>query len=61
MTRAEAIRMFEESVLPQVIATYGVNDRPARDEAWNNWTDMMAKDGEISWDDLESWDHPYPD
>jgi len=53
--------MFEESVLPQVIATYGVNDRPARDEAWNNWTDMMAKDGEISWDDLESWDHPYPD
>ena len=28
-------------------------------ESWNNFTDMLCKDGEISLKQYESWDNPF--
>jgi hypothetical protein len=38
---------FDSEVLPDVIEAYGEDDEPAISEAFNNWTDMLCKDGEI--------------
>jgi hypothetical protein len=57
----DAARTFEEEVLPYIIAEYeqdGVIDSIARHEAWNNWTDALCKDGEISDWQYENWTHP---
>ena len=51
ITWVEACRQFEEHVLPHIIEAYeqdGIPDWPARREAWNNWTDSLCKDGQIS-------------
>lgn len=61
MTRDEAIVQFQEYVLPFVQDEYeqdGRPDWPARREAWNNWTDGLCKDGEISDWQYENWSHP---
>ena len=58
MTREEAIIQFREYVLPFVQAEHekdGVPDWTARREAWNNWTDGLCKDGEISDWQYENW------
>ena len=61
MTFADACETFTEEILPIIQEQYeqdGVPDYPARREAWNNWTDMLCKDGEISdWQDM-NWSHP---
>jgi len=49
---------FETGILPSIIETYeqdGIEDWPARREAWNNWTDGLCKDGEISDWQYENW------
>lgn len=38
---------FDEQVAPAVIAQYGEDDEPAINEAFNDWTDSLCKDGEI--------------
>ena len=38
---------FDEQVAPAVIAQYGEDDEPAMNEAFNDWTDSLCKDGEI--------------
>ncbi len=51
MTRDEAIEIFDNCILPLVVHSYeqdGEPDWPARREAFNNWTDAMCKDGQIS-------------
>ena len=48
---ADACHTFEFEILPMVKETYeqdGQPDWPARSEAWNNWTDSLCKDGQIS-------------
>lgn len=44
---SELSKRFDEEVLPSVIAEYGEDDEPALNEAFNNWTDMLCKDGEL--------------
>lgn len=39
---------FTEEVQPYVIAKYGADDTVALDTAFNDWTDSLCKDGEIS-------------
>ena len=39
---------FDEHVAPFVFEQYGRGDGPAFREAFNNWTDGLCKDGEIS-------------
>lgn len=57
----DAAVQFEEYILPYVRETYeadGIPDWPARREAWNNWTDGLCKDGEISNWQYENWSQP---
>ncbi len=57
----DACRIFEDEVLPLVVEAYeqdGIPDWPARREAWNNWTDALCKDGEISDWQYANWSHP---
>ena len=61
MTRDEAIDIFDNHILPivkQGMESDGEPDIPARSEAWNNWTDAMCKDGQISDWQYENWTHP---
>lgn len=54
MTRREALIEFKRYILPFVRA----NDRPARAEAWNNWTDSLCKEGVITTKQYETWVGP---
>jgi hypothetical protein len=61
ITRDEAIIRFETELLPLIIEEFeqdGVPDIPARSEAFNNWTDALCKDGEISEWQYNNWTHP---
>ena len=61
MTFADACEYFTNEILPMVREHYekdGVPDWPARCEAWNNWTDALCKDGEISEWQYANWSHP---
>jgi hypothetical protein len=61
ITRDEAIVRFEAEVLPYVIEAYeqdGERDIPARSEAFNNWTDDLCKNNEISEWQYNNWTHP---
>lgn len=51
----DARRIFNEEVKPLVIEQYGKDDRPALEEAWNDWTDMLYKDGVISAKAYQNW------
>ena len=61
ITRDEAIIRFETELLPLIIEEFEqdeVPDIPARSEAFNNWTDALCKDGEISEWQYNNWTHP---
>ena len=56
-----ACEQFEAEILPFIQEQYeqdGEPDWPARREAWNNWTDMLCKDGLISDWQYNNWSHP---
>ena len=58
MTWNQACEDFENHVLPYTIKAYeqdGQPDWPARREAWNNWTDSLCKDGQISDWQYNNW------
>jgi hypothetical protein len=62
MTKKEALSHFKNEVLPLVRKQYekdGVIDMPARREAWNNWTDALMKNGNITPAQYENWDNPF--
>lgn len=62
MTKQEAWERFQEEVLPIIERTEqrqsGRKDRPLRAEEWNNFTDSLCKDGQITLKQYESWTHP---
>ena len=61
MTWDQAVNEFELFVLPTVIEHYeqdGIIDEPARREAWNNWTDGLCKDNQISDWQYANWTQP---
>ena len=61
MTKAQALDEWRGRILPAVKHYYeqdGKPDYPARREAWNNWTDGLCKDGEITQRQCETWLHP---
>jgi hypothetical protein len=59
MTKAEALAEFRAEVLPHVVAQYGRNDKPAIREAWNNYTDALCKNRQITLRQYESWVAPF--
>ena len=57
----EAVSRFENEELPFIQEQYeqdGEPDYVARCEHWNNWTDMLCKNNEISDWQYDNWDHP---
>ena len=58
---ADACETFTTEILPMIQEAYeqdGQPDWPARREAWNNWTDALASDGQISDWQVNNWGHP---
>ena len=58
ITWEQACAKFAEYLLPVVVAGYeqdGEPDYVARSEAWNDWTDQLCKDGEISDWQYNNW------
>ena len=61
MLHADASNFFEYEILPAIRFAHerdGQPDWPARREAWNNWTDSLCKDRQISDWQYENWSHP---
>ena len=61
MTKVQAIQEFKQCIMPSIRATYernGGRDLPARREAWNDYTDMLCKDGQITERQYDTWTHP---
>jgi len=51
MTWEQACAQFESEVFPAIQTMYeqdGQPDWPARRETWNNWTDSLCQDNQIS-------------
>lgn len=62
LTKKQALQQFREHVLPSIRAAYeqdGKVDAVARREAWNNYTDALCKDRQITAKQYESWDNPF--
>lgn len=57
MKRTEVIREFCESVAPQIPR----GDKPAFREAWNNFTDALQKDRQITERQYNTWVGPRGD
>jgi hypothetical protein len=58
----QAVDYFENETMPELRAIEatqtGDPDWPLRCETWNNWTDSLCKDGQISDWQYENWSHP---
>ena len=58
MTWEQACEQFASELLPHMQTIYeqdGVPVWPARREAWNNWTESLCKNGQISDWQYENW------
>ncbi len=58
MTKQEAVKAFKTFVLPAIKREFEKNgrcDRPARDQAWNDWTDTLQKNGHITRVQYNGW------
>jgi hypothetical protein len=44
----EAFTMWRDEIRPHVVAQYGEDDQPALSESWNNYTDSLCKDGDLT-------------
>ena len=61
LTFDQACEQFTDCILPMIQEQYeqdGIPDMPARREAWNNWTDSLACDEQISDWQVHNWGHP---
>jgi len=62
----EAVEYFETEMMQHILATECQQsgpfdlrvDYPLRCETWNNWTDSLCKNRQISDWQYENWSHP---
>ena len=59
LTEEQVNNTFEQEILPSVIAQYGKNDKPAVRQAWNDYTDSLCKDGQITQEEYDIWVSPF--
>lgn len=59
LTKKEVIKMFRAEVMPTIIELYGRGDKVAQREEWNNFTDMLCKDRQISQHQYNTWTNPF--
>jgi len=59
LTKREVMQMFKEDIMPGLIKQYGKDDRDAKAETWNNYTDSLCTDGYITRKQCDNWANPY--
>lgn len=59
MTKKEALTDFKRDIYPLIIKSYGVKDKVALAEAWNNYTDSLCKEGLITQKQYNNWENPF--
>lgn len=59
MRKEQAVRDFKENILPELRKMYGNNDKVAIRTAWNDYTDMLCKDGIITQRQYNTWGNPF--
>lgn len=59
MRQEDIIASFEENILPGVVERYGKDDEIAIRTAFNDYTDALCKDGQISEWQYSNGDNPY--
>ena len=62
LKKKEALRLFRSEVLPIIRDQYEQDrriDYPARREAWNNFTDSLHRDRQISDWAADNWTNPF--
>ena len=60
MTFDQACEQFTDCILPMIQEQYeqdGIPDMPARRECWNNWTDSLCQNEQISDWQAQNWSH----
>ena len=61
MTKSEVLEDWKAYRLPPILVSeqqLGYIDRVARREDWNNYTDLLCQDGQITPWQYENWTHP---
>jgi len=59
MLHAQAVEIFTNDIVPTIPTRHdGTIDTIATSEAWNNWTDSLCKNRQISDWQYENWSHP---
>lgn len=59
ITKHTAIEHFRYYYMPDIKEQEdGVPDYPLRSESWNNFTDSLCKDGQITVKQYEDWEPP---
>ena len=69
MTKSEALKLFREyDIVPKLklkkLDAFGRPTNPSRDkvalrEAWNNFTDFLCKDRQITAKQYDTWSNPF--
>ena len=55
MTKKQAEQIFKSEILP----TLNREDKPLIRENWNNWTDSLCKNGDITESQYNRWLNPF--
>jgi hypothetical protein len=55
ITKAQALEAFREFYLPHIPR----GDTIMKREEWNNYTDMLCRDGDISDEQYDTWTNPF--
>ena len=58
MTHQQAMRRFRREVIPGVVSRFGLKDKPACRQAWNDYTNSLHRDGEITERQYNTWTGP---
>lgn len=59
MTKPEAKQMFIGLCGKALIQHWQTTDKPALRQAWNEHTDALCKDGEITQRQYDTWTNPF--
>jgi hypothetical protein len=59
ITKEEAVKEFRKYYIPAVVKRYGLNDKPAMRQAWNDYTDYLHRQGHISDRAVNNWTSPF--
>lgn len=61
MNKIQAVQEFKDIILPSVKGIFeqsGRKDKPARRMAWQNFVDMLCKEGKVTTNQFNTWHDP---